>query len=125
MQPTTTKSRQGLRPIGEDMPAAVRVIADAAIRRHGGAIDHPNRVKMRAAIAKHVAEARSMGGEQGAEFLGRCLNAVHRNRNNLADSLTNRAALWPSLEGLTNFDIDEAQYQLEVTQRDLRRAVAA
>jgi hypothetical protein len=106
------------------MPGAVRAIADAAIGRLGGKADHPNRVAMRQAIDAHIAQARSMDPTAGAEFLGRCLLAVHRNRDNLADDATGRGTLSPSLEGLTIFDIDEAQYQLEVVRRELRTSAA-
>jgi hypothetical protein len=111
--------------VGCHMGPAVRAIADNAIIRRGGSLEHPNRVKMRLAIDAHAAQARSMEPTAGADFLDRCLNAVARNRQNLADHVTDRGSLAPQLDGLTIFDIDDAQFQLETVQRELRRAAAA
>ena len=125
MPSTVTQTEPGLQPIGDGLSAAVRAIADNAIVQRGGRLDHPNRMAMRMAVAAHLAQAQSMEPSAGADFLGRCIAAVERNRQNLANHVTDRGALAPQLDGLTIFDIDEAEYHLEVAQRGLRRAVAA
>lgn len=125
MPSIVTEEQPGLQPIGDAVPGLVRAVADAAIRHQGGDLEHPNRVKLRMAIEAHIGQARSMEPLAGAEFLGRCLNAVHRNRNNLADWAADQGELSPSLAGLTIFDIDDAQFQLEAEQRRLRCSVAA
>lgn len=120
----TTTKHQGLRPIGANMPAAIRQIADAAIVRQGLSLEDKNRVDFRAFIDREIAAAMAMEHAEGLAHLG----AVQRRLRAAQASMMNPGRIWRACKGLHAWDFVLADGEIAMAERAIApntRQVAA
>jgi len=99
------------------MPLVVRGVADAAILNQGGKLDHPNRVALRAFVAREIAAARKMSPVIGHGHLLGCIARVQANQQ---DTGHPTRKVRKHNVGLTLFDFGLALSELGQVERELR-----
>lgn len=114
----TTTTSPGLEPIGAHMPPAVRNVADAAMAREGIDLKHPNRVAMRAFLAREIAHAKDLPLEDALAHL----TAVEERLQRQSSIMTARGKTPAHLEGLGAWDFVLAHSEIHMARRALAPA---